>query len=450
MKIKTLLLTGLILLAACDDSKYELGELVPQEYHKILYVKDGGKQEVALYDIEDDIDYTLSVVKAGSNPNQTANANIRVLTSEELISKYSEPEAINYQIVSQEAYTLGATSVEFSVDDRYKLVTVSMKPQVVKALLESQPDAKWVLPLEVVSETDSINSTMSELFLQFPSVVLPSLGFTDPSFAIKEYKYEEVSGSTFKENIEINLDVENKWDLEWELAIDEAYLEKYNTANKTVFKLLPAATYTLPEGSKMSMAEGTSKIKLEIPIDGSKIQPGDYMLPVRMKNISMFEINAERDIYPLAVRILGNKLDHTDWGIEANTQEASGEGSGNGVASCVFNPDLSKFWHSQWQGGSRSLPHELTIDTKGEYSFTQVSLRQRQNSGYHDTKTGELLVSDDKVNWTKVGDFMMKQIMDAQVFGVTPTQGRYLMIRITESYRGTNTSLSEVVVYGLK
>lgn len=52
MKIRnTLLLAGsLLLLGACDESKYDLDSLVPEQYHKILYVNNSGKQEVTLYD----------------------------------------------------------------------------------------------------------------------------------------------------------------------------------------------------------------------------------------------------------------------------------------------------------------------------------------------------------------------------------------------------------------
>ena len=31
---------AVLLLTACDESKYELENLVPEEYHKVLYTKD--------------------------------------------------------------------------------------------------------------------------------------------------------------------------------------------------------------------------------------------------------------------------------------------------------------------------------------------------------------------------------------------------------------------------
>ena len=47
MKINKILLAGcLISLGACDESKYDLEQLVPEQYHKILRVNNGGKQEL--------------------------------------------------------------------------------------------------------------------------------------------------------------------------------------------------------------------------------------------------------------------------------------------------------------------------------------------------------------------------------------------------------------------
>ena len=89
------------MLAACSESKYDIDQLVPEEYHKILYVNNSGKQEVTLYDTDADNLYTLSVIKSGSDPSLTAAANILVLTQAELDVKYSEPEAVNYQQIGR-------------------------------------------------------------------------------------------------------------------------------------------------------------------------------------------------------------------------------------------------------------------------------------------------------------------------------------------------------------
>lgn len=448
MKIRTILLTGsLMLLGACSESKYDLDQLVPEEYHKILYVNNSGKQEVTLYDTDADNLYTLSVIKSGSDPTLTASATIKVLSQEELDTEYSEPEAVNYKVIGENAYSLDAPSVEFSSDDRYKLVEISLKPQAVKAAMESNPEAVWVLPLKVISETDSINAEKNELFLQLKAVVTPAVEFTDPTLVVQQYEYGSVSA--IMQKVRFGLDTDNLWDLEAKLAVDNEYIQEYNGNNGTNYAVLPVGTYTVPETAILPI--GTQVLDLEISVKGDQLQPGDYMLPVRITEVSQFEISEAKAVYPMAIRIMGNKLDRTGWTAEANTEELTGEGAGNGVAGCVLDDNLGTFWHSTWQTGNRiPLPYELIIDAKKEYTFTQLAMMQRQHDSNRDTKAGELYISSDKENWTKVGTFSMQQILEAQTFAVTPTKGRYVKIKMTESFRDGYCSLSEVYVYGLE
>ena len=39
---------AVLLLTACDESKYELENLVPDEYHKVLYINNSGMQDLTL------------------------------------------------------------------------------------------------------------------------------------------------------------------------------------------------------------------------------------------------------------------------------------------------------------------------------------------------------------------------------------------------------------------
>lgn len=446
MKIRnTLLLAGsLLLLGACDESKYDLDSLVPEQYHKILYVNNRGKQEVTLYDTGESYAYTFSIFKSGSEPSLTASADIYVLTQEELDNEYSDPEAVNYKLIGTDCYSIESTHLDFSATDRYKPVTVSLDPENIKFMITANPDAVWVLPLQVVSENDSVNSEKNELFLQITGVITPSFGFESSAVSVKEYSY----GSAVTEKVALGLDTENSWEINCEFAVDDAYRTAYNTKNKTIFQALPDGSYSFQD--QMTLSPGTTNTELAVTINTDQLEPGDYMLPIRIESVSIFGISSTNDVYPLTIRILGPLLDRTSWTIEANTQEPSGEGSGNGVPSCALDGDLSTYWHSSWQSGTHALPHELIIDTKESYTFTQFGLVQRQHDSYMDAGTGVFYVSDDKVNWTEVGTFTMKKIHATQNFTLeTPVQGRYFKVQITQSNRDLNTSLAEIYAYGL-
>lgn len=446
MKIRnTLLLAGaLFLLGACDESKYELDTLVPEQYHKILYVNNGGKQKVTLYDTGEEYAYTFSIVKSGSNPNLTASADVHVLTQEELDNKYSMPEAVNYKLIGADCYSVEATHLDFSSAERYKPVTVLLNPEKVKAAIGTHSDAVWVLPFQITSESDSINGEKNELFLQITGVITPSFGFESSAVSVKEYSY----GSAVSAKIAFGLDTENSWNIDCIFEKDDAYRVAYNLKNKTIFQSLPEGTYAFEK--QMTLPSGTTTTELGVTIHADQLQPGDYMLPIRIQSVSLFEISSGYAIHPLTIRILGPQLDRTAWTIEANTQEPGGEGAGNGVARCALDGNLSTYWHSSWQSGNHALPHELVIDTQTMYTFTQFGLVQRQDNSYMDTGAGVFYVSRDKVNWTEVGKFALEKIATTQNFTLeTPTQGRYFKVEITQSNRGLNTSLSEIHAYGL-
>lgn len=49
------------------------------------------------------------------------------------------------------------------------------------------------------------------------------------------------------------------------------------------------------------------------------------MLPVKIAEVSQFEISAAKVVSPLAFRVMGHKLDRADWTAEANTEELTGK-----------------------------------------------------------------------------------------------------------------------------
>ena len=86
---------------------------------------------------------------------------------------------------------------------------------------------------------------------------------------------------------------------------------------------------------------------------------------------------------------------------------------------------------------------------KKETTLTNISLTERQHDSYRDVKGGEFFVSSDKLNWTAVGAFEAQKVLEEQIFSITPTKGRYFKIKITDSYRASNSSLAEINAHGI-
>ena len=446
MKVKYIGIAGVaaLLLTACDDSQYELENLVPGEYHNVLYINNAGTKDLTLYKTGEANTYTISVYKGGSDPSLTSSVNLGVHTQDEVDTLYSEHEEVDYRIIPSESYALDQSQLDFTSTDRYKIVTLSLTPELISAAMEANPEATYVLPLYLYSSNDSVNVDKSELFIRMTEVLQPTVGFTttESSPAVFTYGF-----STDSVDIDFGLDTDNSWDIDCQFTVDPDYVAKYNADKGTSYKLLPEGSYSF-EGT-VTLPNKSNTTALTVTLNGDGLSPGDYLLPVRMADVSLFDIS-EKSVYPLIVRVVGVEFIRTGWSIEANTEEKSGEGAGNGVATCLLDGKLSSFWHSQWKNGSVPLPHEIIVDMKKEMLITNIGLVQRQHDSYRDVHGGEFFVSSDKVNWTSVGTFQAQKILETQIFSVTPTKGRYFKIQITSSNRDANSSLAEVYAYGIE
>lgn len=431
-------------LGACDSSEYDLENQIPKQYNKILYLQTTGKQELTLYNTGEANTFSYTIVKSGSEPTLTATADLKVLTQKELDERYGELEGVNYKLLTGDAYSLENSHMEFASQDRYQNVTVSVDPAKVQADMDADPTAVWVLPLYATSETDSINADKNSLFLQFTEILKPAVQFstTRVSAITKQYGL----AGTFTQEALLKLDVENiSWDITCNFTVDAGYVDTYNAEHKTGYKLL-TDHYSFAE--QVTLSKGTTETPLIVTIEGANLEPGDYMLPIKISDTSLFLPKKGEDVYPLAIRIMGTQLSRAGWTAIASSQTV--EGNGNGAASNIFDDNINTYWHSKWDNGYPPLPHELIIDTQSMHTFTQVSLQRRL--GYNYARFGYFYVSDtgDSDSWQEVGTFTMENQDAVQTFSIIPIKGRYVKIKVTESNNNNAcAAFSEVYLYGI-
>lgn len=433
-----------VFLGACDSSEYDLENQIPKQYNKILYLQTTGKQNLTLYDTGENNTFSYAIIKSGSEPTLTATADVKVLTQEELDERFSQLEGVNYKLLSKDAYSFENARLEFASQDRYRNVTVSVDPVKVKADMDAEPTAIWVLPLYVTSDVDSINANRNSLFLQFTEILKPSLLFSNTNVGTITKQYGLVE--TFTQEALFKLDVENTaWDITCSFTVDAGYVDTYNAKHKTTYKLLDA-NYSFAE--QITLAKGKTETPLVVTIEGAGLEPGDYMLPIKMSDTSLFLPKEGGDVYPLTIRIMGAQLSRTGWTVTASSQTV--EGNGNGAASNVIDDNINTYWHSKWDGYYPPLPHELIIDTQGTHKFTQVALQRRL--GYNYARFGYFYVSDtgESDSWQEVGTFTMENQDAVQTFSTTPTEGRYVKIKVTESNnQSACAAFSEIFLYGI-
>ncbi|MBO5974130.1 MAG: CotH kinase family protein, partial [Paludibacteraceae bacterium] len=155
------------------------------------------------------------------------------------------------------------------------------------------------------------------------------------------------------------------------------------------------------------------------------------------------------------------KLDRSNWTITASSQEATGEGAGNGVATCIIDGQSNTFWHSQWQGSEPGYPHWFMIDmqeSKAFNSFEYVS-RGTSTSGAG-ANNGNILnytlyVSDTEIDPTALdaavkvteGQFTYDGTTNVHKVEFNSVKARYVMLYATGQSANGNKNASCVEFY---
>jgi hypothetical protein len=105
----------------------------------------------------------------------------------------------------------------------------------------------------------------------------------------------------------------------------------------------------------------------------------------------------------------------SNWVLTFSSQEPTGEGPPNGLASAILDGNANTFWHSNWSGPAASPPHVLTIDMGTPLSVTGFVFTQRQ-SLTRNIKNMRVETSTNGTSWTAVtgSPFLLTQTLPAQ------------------------------------
>lgn len=149
------------------------------------------------------------------------------------------------------------------------------------------------------------------------------------------------------------------------------------------------------------------------------------------------------EVYELAAQ-----PDKDQWTlVSTDSEETVGE---NGAAINAFDGDTNTIWHTQWNGGSPTHPHELVIDLGGRYDLDGFTYTPRQSGTNGRIANYEFYTSNDGVTWgnpVTTGTFANNASPQSATF--TPTAGRYIkLVALSEVNGNAWSSVAELDVSG--
>ena len=446
-----LLFAGMALLTtSCDESEWEVQNLFPEEYHKVLYILDNGEKEVDLYKTGLNTEFSYSVVKAGSEPTETAAVNVKVASQEDIDAQYSDITGTPHKVIPENAYEITTTELSFGSDDAFKSINFTVNPETVEGFMEQQraldpenaPYMKFVLPIivEGVTVNDSVNSLKNSLMLSVTNVITPTVGF-----ATTELQEQYIGQGDTSIEIPVELDIDNQWDFTSRVVIDNDYIDAYNSEHNTSYLPFPESAIEMSDVIEF-VSGNQAAINVRIKYSElDKTNRDDYMLALKLEKGEKFEASSTNNRYILVTSYRMNNRD--SWGWEVNSESTQ-----EGALANVYDDNPKTYWHSnygQGHGPANQLPYYFTIDMREVRNVYGFALWSRQDASNSDLKKGYFEASTDNATWTKIGEWTMdKGTLYEHYYDVTPTQARYLRLYITESHRKQNAGVGEIYVFG--
>lgn len=438
-------LTPLLLALVCAGGCVEDVDI--ERSKGLLSASQDGFSTIEVYDLGSLNKIDLSVAKAGL---QDAGGTVSFSVEQSLLDSLNNADGTAYQLLPSDCYTIeNATfTITSGGDSRVCGGSLVYDPHKIYSL-SGFDELKYVLPLRVSSIGTPMNPDRTSVLYGFiVKEAVVRLASSGGDFVV------EGKTTTVPMTLNTEISFDNEWDLTTSFITKSTnYVDNYNLANSTYYRLLPDKYYTLPEAT---IAKGKRAGISTIDFSGETLPPGNYLLPVSLNELSGqgdASINIDNQtVATFSVIKQGSPINRDGWSVTANTEEQTGEISAdyphNGQTISLIDGDINTFWHSQWKGGEVTPPYEIVLDMGKENSVSQLGMIARQNA--LTIMNMEIYAGDDGETWDIIG----KYVFDAstkteQMIPVKACDARWLRIYIPSLGSGSTVGhLAELYVYG--
>lgn len=453
-------------LAACDNSDYELDNLIPDKYKRVVCIQNEQRTDLELFDVGFELDTEITVLRSGGDPSLEAATSLVAMTQDEL-SEFN-PE---YKLLDPSLYTI-ASKINFAPNERYKIVSLAFSSEAIKEMKENYNDGTYYAALKLQQDGETTVDTDKYYILRRIVVKDATIDFGLSSGV--------VNMNPEKSSFTVSLPFNNTaFDIAWDIEVENVFNDTEEStelgnslAAKYARKGMPLEAFATTESA---MEPGVNSLTYSISMpEGTPY--GVYWLKVKLSNPTLNEApiatttgeNVEAVIryeYMPNVTVSGfltalngsaTALDRTGWVFHTESQMDSNPGS------VVLDGDLGNFWENRWGGGggygTYGLPFNAVLDMGSKQKVNILEPWRRPGDYVTDTKTFEVYAAESADYKTDRENIAYKGLTylgtvdfgntsnrnQGQLFAFDPAETQYLILRFIGTNRGNCESLAEI------
>lgn len=345
------LLIGIIFLSgSCMERDIDFTQY--DEYASVLSFSYSGLLTVDYNNIGRDVEVKIQgeeqeelirIHKGGTDPLQSATAQLVLMTQEEL-DAYNEENGSTYQFLPEEFYTMPKEVVIGSDIDGCPISIV------LKTNLGEDEDAHYnqVIPIKLMSETSKVNSYNNTLIIA-PKIITPTVSLDAIGLqTVTMYDFTTAAEKIVYET-GLSLDFFNEWEFSVKLVNDQEKLKElvstYNTNNGTEYIPLSPTNYELP--STVEFSSNESSKGFSITLNKTGLDAGEYLLPVLLDEVEEMPFKVSEHV--LYIRLnLTKELPRLTFAKELASTNSTSPWTTEEGAEKAFDRNVSTFWQNQW------------------------------------------------------------------------------------------------------
>lgn len=356
----------LLALMLSGQSCSENYDIYPEEYAKVVMIKDAGENPLSVYSTDDKVGHKFVVMKGG-HTEEAATATLRAMTSEEFTT-YQAESGKPYAMLPADCYSFSAdgqttsAEIKFAPNETYKEVEVFINADALGTFMETFDGSLYspVVPVVLESSDASVNSYGTESFI-LPTYSEPTLSFA--SQIIAGSRSGEITAT-------VTLPIQNSWDISFEVEVDPTVVSQCNMLNGTQYEAVDASALT--GNTSFTMPNGSSSVDIKLNVDFSKFTALNSVLPLRITGISVDGI--ESNVTTGWIVVTMPRIPITAAMLSTNAQEPS-----EGPIANLLDGNVETFFHSLWSS-TINEKHYIQVTLPETYSKVWIRYCNRHNN----------------------------------------------------------------------